>query len=579
MPFTVEQLIADRPKPVVVQSGETLARSVELMIEHDFSQLPVVDATGKLVGMITSDSAIRALEYMNTRVCDLKVAHARVEAHPHFRDDDVFDLLGDLQKTYAVPIVDGEGKAVGIVTNYDTTEFFRSRAQDVMYVEDIELALKEYINSAFVAPGGEIDVEARNAAISEITRSQSEQQTFTKALRSYVTQSGGSGAIQADLAERVFKRHVVGDVSPKGFDDLTLSQYCDLLLRKETWSFLQPVFELDQSTFRELLEAVRETRNKLFHFRGEISPLERSQLQFCADWLNRQRPQSTSDVDGKVATTVPDRQVTGGEVVTRPDEIGTTTTETESESIQPVEDLDSSDSRYAALARYLRSRADSVADVSFSFEAVEAIIGGPLPAYARQHRSWWANDAVSHAQSLQWLEAGWRVRTVNVSEERVVFTRNQEREQRYIRFFSEVKAGLEKVEGFPLRHPSPNGQSWLNVAVAPSRGPAHAVFAAVFAARSQFRVELYIDTLDKVSSKRLFDTLYARRVEIDAAFGEALDWQRLDSRRACRIALTREGSITDPQDRLNMVRDWAVTMMPRLYRALIGEVDNALLEQ
>ena len=56
--------------------------------------------------------------------------------------------MDDLRERYAVLIVDGEGTLVGIVTSYDTTEYFRRHSEDMMVVQDIESCLKYYIRMA-----------------------------------------------------------------------------------------------------------------------------------------------------------------------------------------------------------------------------------------------------------------------------------------------------------------------------------------------------------------------------------------------------------------------------------------------
>jgi len=54
------------------------------------------------------------------------------------------------------------------------------------------------------------------------------------------------------------------------------------------------------------------------------------------------------------------------------------------------------------------------------------------------------------------------------------------------------------------------------------------------------RVELYIGTASAETNKAIFDQLFAKKEEIEAAFGEPLEWQRKDDKKACRIGQVLE---------------------------------------
>lgn len=54
------------------------------------------------------------------------------------------------------------------------------------------------------------------------------------------------------------------------------------------------------------------------------------------------------------------------------------------------------------------------------FEEVSELVGG-LPNSAYKHRAWWANQRTSVVQAYAWLDAGWRVASVDFSRRRVVF--------------------------------------------------------------------------------------------------------------------------------------------------------------
>lgn len=50
------------------------------------------------------------------------------------------------------------------------------------------------------------------------------------------------------------------------------------------------------------------------------------------------------------------------------------------------------------------------------------------------------------------------------------------------------------------------------------------------------RVELYISSGVAEKNKSIFDQLYTNREAVETHFGNKLDWQRLDTKKACRIA-------------------------------------------
>jgi predicted transcriptional regulator len=145
MPFTVKDLIAGRPEPITTSRNASVQDALRAMIDGDFSQLPVVDSDGTAEGMITSDSITRALSHFDLTIKEMRVFHAMTQDVPtYYPEDELFGLLDDLKNTYAVLAIDNNKRVIGIVTSYDTTEYFRRRGEDVMLLEDIETMLKDY---------------------------------------------------------------------------------------------------------------------------------------------------------------------------------------------------------------------------------------------------------------------------------------------------------------------------------------------------------------------------------------------------------------------------------------------------
>jgi hypothetical protein len=89
-------------------------------------------------------------------------------------------------------------------------------------------------------------------------------------------------------------------------------------------------------------------------------------------------------------------------------------------------------------------------------------------------------------------------------------------------------------------------------------------YGATFAQGGQARAEVNIDRGDAPSNKALFDELSSARESAEQDFGEALSWERLDGKKACRVAVYRPGSIEDGPQTLEIVRTWMVEHLLRL---------------
>lgn len=82
-------------------------------------------------------------------------------------------------------------------------------------------------------------------------------------------------------------------------------------------------------------------------------------------------------------------------------------------------------------------------------------------------------------------------------------------------------------------------------------------------------VELYIDTGDHTENKRIFDSLYAQKAQIESAYGGPIVWERLDEKRASRIRceVADQGVKTDVEQ-WPAVQDAMIDAMRRLSTAL-----------
>jgi hypothetical protein len=92
-------------------------------------------------------------------------------------------------------------------------------------------------------------------------------------------------------------------------------------------------------------------------------------------------------------------------------------------------------------------------------------------------------------------------------------------------------------------------------------------------------VELYIDRGkdSEEENKRIFDELFSHKKEIEATFGDTLEWQRLDDRRASRIRKKYSYAGLDDIDKWDQLQTDMIDGMIRLEAALKKYVNNLKL--
>ena len=82
--------------------------------------------------------------------------------------------------------------------------------------------------------------------------------------------------------------------------------------------------------------------------------------------------------------------------------------------------------KYEPLRDWLLKQPGIQVTVSFDDIEVEDRIGVKLPPSAREHRTWWGNEvAADSRQCRAWLDARWRVDSVDLLRERVTFVKMQ----------------------------------------------------------------------------------------------------------------------------------------------------------
>jgi CBS domain-containing protein len=563
MPYQVQQIIEDKTPPVCVLKTDLVPTALSLMIEHGYSQLPVEEVkqdTRYPIGkMITYEGILRGMRNFKVPIESLRVMDVMTDVPSFSTEDDIFEILDRLKETAAVLITDMMGQLVGIVTTFDTTEYFRSHTGDLMRVEDIETIIRDFIKEAYMTLEGELDQVKLDQECNRVANTKN----------------------QGDNAKTL------------KFTDLSLNDYINLLCMSNTWSFFQPIFGLPCTSVRTLLNEVRVMRNTLAHFKGDLTPEQRDKLQYCADWLNTcqteyQERKEEERIAQLFKLAIHANKEKEPVEILHPEPVllsaGNTAiaapTSLSQEAGNPkftVIEADSDTNRYAPLADWLQSQPGSKDSIVLTFKEIEDKMSKDLPISARNHRAWWANDSESHPQSSLWLDAGWRTTYINLGEGRVGFSRIKERERAYIAFYSSLLSDLRSRSIIPIRDASPDGASWIIVKSISMRDQAYAYFNFSFSRDKRLRVELYLDTRDTETTKKIFDNLLSHKAEVETQVG-SLSWERLDNRRASRVAAYKNGQIDDDPAILSDLRHWAADTMIKFYQTLEPPTREAIAQ-
>ena len=124
----------------------------------------------------------------------------------------------------------------------------------------------------------------------------------------------------------------------------------------------------------------------------------------------------------------------------------------------------------------------------------------------------------------------------------------------YRDYFQKMIDELREVHHFTGARVS-QFQSWFGF----SSGFSGVLYGASYALGKRVRVDLYIDQGDLEDNKRLFDLLHNEQVVIEEEFGNSLEWERLDDKRASRIAIYRKGTIEDSPEEVEEYRKWSIS--------------------
>ena len=204
---------ANRP-PTMVSRDDSIQHAITVMLQNEFSQIPVKRATNQLAGMISWRSIGKKLHFDD----GCQTVGECMEKHHEVRDSaSLFDVIPIVTRYDCVIVKNGTGKITGLVTNADISREFRNLTEPFLLLGEIENALRRLIDQRF--PQNQLE-----------------------------------SARDPNLPARAIE----------SASDLTFGEYLRLMENPDNWSRMG--LPLERREVVRQLEEIREIRNDVMHF-------------------------------------------------------------------------------------------------------------------------------------------------------------------------------------------------------------------------------------------------------------------------------------------------------------------------
>lgn len=215
----IRVLKASNKPPTFVTKNDTLTKAITLMMENDYSQLPVMNsATARDVDGIISWHSIgwkTSLGHNGDKVKDFLTKEFTTITN----DKPLLDAV-EIIKARRVVLIRKEDRSIsGLVTIADIVEEFHKLAEPFFIVGEIEASLREIIGDKFTPE-----------ELKEVKYGDDDREVLS-------------------------------------VSNLSFNEYIQLIRKGDNWSRLN--LPLDKSVFTERLEKVRDIRNDIMHFNAD----------------------------------------------------------------------------------------------------------------------------------------------------------------------------------------------------------------------------------------------------------------------------------------------------------------------
>ncbi len=273
-------LLPKDQQPLTLEGSTPASDAIERLIDSGFSQVPVEDKAGRIIGVFSWKSfgkRVAELRTANIKPTELPIREAMEPAH--FIGPEVYiDTETDWGNIDHI-LVGTADELLGILCIADVFGRLNDFAEAFVLLYEIEHEIRDLIHDVY--DDGEL-AEVLEAMMASANRPAAK---VVAELKQVIEERGTIPAV--GKAIRLLRAGGAGRL--ESLEDFTFAQYRTLICCEANWPQFQPVFD----TMRELLNVdfgkVNELRNIVFHFRRGITPKDTDRLRRFRDRLRYDR--------------------------------------------------------------------------------------------------------------------------------------------------------------------------------------------------------------------------------------------------------------------------------------------------
>ena len=239
-------LLPKEQQPLLLDGSTLASNAIERLIDNGYSQIPVTDKAGRIIGVFTWQSfGKRVSDLSGTTIKPVELPIREAMEPARFIGREVYiDTETDWGDVDYV-LVGSDENLIGVLCLCDVFGRLNDFAEAFVILYEVEHEVRDLI-------------------------------------RDVVDEAG--------LAELISRMQLPpNNKPPKAIEEFTFNQYKSLICTKANWPAFEPVFD----TMRELVDAdfgeINELRNVVFHFRRSITPKDTDRLRRFRERLRYDR--------------------------------------------------------------------------------------------------------------------------------------------------------------------------------------------------------------------------------------------------------------------------------------------------